>query len=332
MTQSLPRVTALVRLYNNAAFAGAAIASALAQDYPHLQVLVADDASQDNSAAIARQLLDAYRGPHSVRLLQQHKNLGCGGNLEAAALQAEGDILVLFDGDDISLPNRVSQLVPLFKSDVFLVAHEAVAIGPQGERLVTPQLARPAFSLAAAINDGYAAAGAVSAYRRALFVGFAPLSPLRHEEDRLLTIRALLRGRALLLPDRLVQRRSHASNVSGPAAALATAQANKAWWRRHLGEKFAVIDAIVQDVRQQAPDDSAAFLENLRRQRRRLRLLRAAGRLGPRVAVRALFALRATGLAWRPTLRLLLPQVAPHLARWLLARQSVRRASLIERH
>ena len=322
-----PRVTALVRLYNNAAFAKAAVSSALAQDYPNLEVLVADDASQDGSAEVARVLLQAYRGPHAVRLVRQPKNLGCGGNLDAAARVAEGDIIVLFDGDDLSLPNRVSQVVPHFAKDVYLVAHAARAIGPQGELLETPSVAGPPFSLAAAVEQGYAAAGAVAAYRRELFEMVSPLAPLRHEEDRLLTVRALLRGRALLLEDCWVQRRSHENNVSGPAKALATAQTNKIWWQKHLREKFAVLSVIEEDLRRCAPPTLDAFLASLAQQRRRLRVLRAAGRLGCWRAWRCYRALRATGLALRPSLRLLLPQVAPQLARFILMRQALRRAS-----
>ncbi|MBI2565661.1 MAG: glycosyltransferase family 2 protein [Candidatus Schekmanbacteria bacterium] len=83
---------------NHASFLGAAIEGALAQSRPPLEIIVIDDASTDDSAAVA----EAYRTAHPgvVRLLRNDQNVGCEGTLNRGIEVAQGDYLVLGSADD----------------------------------------------------------------------------------------------------------------------------------------------------------------------------------------------------------------------------------------
>ena len=61
------RVSVLIPCYNRAAYLGEAIDSALNQTHPPLEVIVVDDGSTDDSAAIA----ESYGSP--VRVLRHER-------------------------------------------------------------------------------------------------------------------------------------------------------------------------------------------------------------------------------------------------------------------
>ncbi len=53
MTSDQPEVAVVIPCYNHAAYLREAIESALAQDYPRVEIIIIDDGSTDNTAAIA---------------------------------------------------------------------------------------------------------------------------------------------------------------------------------------------------------------------------------------------------------------------------------------
>ncbi len=332
MTGAEPSISLVVRLHNTARFAAAAIASALGQRHAGLEVLVIDDASSDESAAIAERLIAAYAGPHRARLLRLERNHGCGGALQAAAAAAGGEVIVLADGDDLSDPERAATIAAAFATapDVLLVAHGQRSIDAEGRPIAQRAAAGrvPALAEAASLGQGFA--GAVSAYRRRLFRGLAPLDGLTHSEDWLLTVRALALGRVLLLPQVLVSRRSHAGNISGPTAELAAAAAYRAWGLRHDRAAFAAYARLRADLPRLPAAQRAELGPALTRGLRRLRLRRAAARV-PLGRLPALVrALRRTGTSqrgiWRDLMRLRWPGLMLHQGR----RDPMRRAILAD--
>lgn len=92
-----PTVTILIPTYNHARFISRAIQSALMQDYPALEVVVCDDASSDETAAIAE------RSSHDprFRISRRPENLGRVANYRRAVeTDARGDWVLMLDGDD----------------------------------------------------------------------------------------------------------------------------------------------------------------------------------------------------------------------------------------
>jgi glycosyltransferase involved in cell wall biosynthesis len=99
---SPPLVDAIITCHNYGRFLGAAIDSVLEQSYPNLAILVVDDGSTDETAAVAAR----YR-ERGVRYLQQPK--GGAGRARNAGLRATSAPLVAFlDADDAWLRHRVA--------------------------------------------------------------------------------------------------------------------------------------------------------------------------------------------------------------------------------
>lgn len=92
-----PRVTILVPTYNQERFIERAIASALAQVYPSLEVVVLDDASSDGTGRAAR----AWMRDRRFRYVRNDRNLGRVANYRRGLCDhARGEWVLMLDGDD----------------------------------------------------------------------------------------------------------------------------------------------------------------------------------------------------------------------------------------
>ncbi|MGF1644436.1 MAG: glycosyltransferase family 2 protein [Thiotrichales bacterium] len=104
----LPKVTVMIPTYRQSAWILDAVDSALAQDYPNLEVIVADDASPDATAAVA-----AQRHDPRLRVESNSSNLGRVGNYRHLLYDlACGEWVVNLDGDDyFSDPGFISSAI-----------------------------------------------------------------------------------------------------------------------------------------------------------------------------------------------------------------------------
>jgi len=99
-----PTVSIVIINFNYGAFLSQAIESALAQTYPHTDIVVVDDGSTDNSIAV----LNAYR--EWIRIIEKPH----GGHVSAVNVGlagSEGDLVVLLDADDLLYPDCLSRAV-----------------------------------------------------------------------------------------------------------------------------------------------------------------------------------------------------------------------------
>jgi len=106
-----PRATVLLVTFNQATFVAEAVQSALAQDYPNLQIIISDDSSTDDTFKVARKAIDNYSGAHRILLRRTTRNLGLIAHLYEAARLADGELIIIAAGDDISYSHRVRALV-----------------------------------------------------------------------------------------------------------------------------------------------------------------------------------------------------------------------------
>ncbi|MEG3154958.1 glycosyltransferase [Sphingomonas sp. RB1R13] len=106
-----PRATLLMLTYNQQEVVADSVRAALAQDYPNLQIIVSDDCSSDATFATAAQIGGDYLGKHQLVVRQPPHNLGLIPHLYDAARLAEGELIIVAAGDDISYPHRVSRLI-----------------------------------------------------------------------------------------------------------------------------------------------------------------------------------------------------------------------------
>jgi hypothetical protein len=104
-TTELPSVDVLMCAYNYGRYVERALLSALSQQYPaeRLRVIVVDDGSTDDTAAIVSEV--AKRHPGRVLLISQ-ANGGLRAAMNRALGEATADLVALLDADDVWLPEK----------------------------------------------------------------------------------------------------------------------------------------------------------------------------------------------------------------------------------
>jgi O-antigen biosynthesis protein len=99
----LPLVTVIITTYNYAHTVGVAIDSALAQDYPQLEVLVVDNASTDSTL----QLVERYRADPRFRYVRNESNIGMVPNHNKGLRESRGAYVLFLSADDFLLPGHI---------------------------------------------------------------------------------------------------------------------------------------------------------------------------------------------------------------------------------
>ncbi len=108
-----PRVSVIVPSFDYGAYLPGRIGSILKQAYPVYEVLIADDASSDDSVAVARALLGACDVDHEIMV-----NATNGGSAFrqwlVGAHRVRGDIVWIAEADDLSEPNFLAAAIGAF--------------------------------------------------------------------------------------------------------------------------------------------------------------------------------------------------------------------------
>jgi glycosyltransferase involved in cell wall biosynthesis len=211
-------VSLVICTYNQEALIPEALASALAQTYSPLEVIVSDDCSTDATYRIVQQLAAAYQGPHRLVLNLNPVNLGIARHWDAISRMANGRLIVHAAGDDISVPTRVEELANawarceprpyLLSSNGIVMSFEGVDKHPliglpdSGELMVQAGPNGMDFD----DFDIYVPGFALAVDKR-LYETLPPLTTWMWSEDDILRSRALLLGPIAFLPRALVRYR-----------------------------------------------------------------------------------------------------------------------------
>ncbi len=128
-----PRVSVVMTVYNDLRFFDAAVDSVLAQDFGDLELVVVDDGTGQT------ELFDsvARRDPR-IRLVINPTNIGTAAAANRGIEASRADIIVRLDADDISEPARIGRLVAALDEDpeLGLVGSAVTLIVEDGRPLV----------------------------------------------------------------------------------------------------------------------------------------------------------------------------------------------------
>lgn len=135
----MPTVSVIINCLNGSRYLREAIDSVYAQTYRDWEIVFWDNASTDESLAIARsydQRIRCHRGERTVPL-------GAARNL--AFRKAGGQFAAILDADDVWLPDKLTQQLPLFERDpdVGLTCSDSVAFNEHGSSYTQFAVARP---------------------------------------------------------------------------------------------------------------------------------------------------------------------------------------------
>lgn len=102
-------ISVVIPLYNKAAEIGSTLRSVLCQTAPPREIIVVDDGSTDDGAAIVRRM-----APGRVTLVSQ-SNAGVSAARNRAIGMASGRWVALLDGDDLWCPDHLERMASLIR-------------------------------------------------------------------------------------------------------------------------------------------------------------------------------------------------------------------------
>src|ERR1700761_8739749 len=205
-----PSVSVLITCFNYGAYVGQAIDSVLEQTYPATEIIVSDDASQDNSCEVVESYITGNPG---VRLLRNPHG-GMAANLNAAYRNCSGDVIVLLDADDTFLPGKIEAVVNAFRANpqAGFAIHRAVLVDNQ-------RRARGLYPLLSALPSGDCAQ--VTYDNSGILMGLPPTTNLalrREIADRIFPIPVQYTGYAEQMIHRLAPLMTELCAVGVPLA------------------------------------------------------------------------------------------------------------------
>lgn len=124
----MPRVSIITPAYNMARFLPAAIDSALSQDYEDKEIVVLDDGSQDDTAAVVRAYGDKVR-------YHWQPNEGVANSYNRLMRLAQGEYVHVLDADDVLMPGTISANVAMLDKypSAAMVYGDAVVVDEHGK-------------------------------------------------------------------------------------------------------------------------------------------------------------------------------------------------------
>ena len=206
-----PEVTVLMPAFNAGRFIGASIRSVLRQEFGNFELLVIDDGSTDDTAAV----VGGFRDPR-VRLLRHEANRGLVATLNEGLREARGPLVARQDADDLSRHDRLGRQAGYLRShpgDV-AVGSGADLIDERGRYRGALRLPRTRAQLRWDLCfRNPVPHSSVMLRRREILDEFGGYPDSIASEDYRLWSRSAAVDRFGLIPRRLVSYRIHASSV-----------------------------------------------------------------------------------------------------------------------
>ena len=227
MSEHLPTVSVVIPCYNGAAFLRETLDSVLAQTYPPLEVILIDDGSTDESAAIA----ESYGPP--VRVIRQ-ENQGESVARNRGMDEARGDWIACLDADDLWKPEKLERQLAAIDPETVCVHTEVFCFGTKSEvsdKARVPEELR--YSVEYLLTERAVNFSSVM-IRSGLPVRFVDWTNMM--EDTLFCIELLPYGKFRLVAEPLTGYRFHAANqTAAPALFVQRHRTIREWLRRNPG-------------------------------------------------------------------------------------------------
>jgi glycosyltransferase involved in cell wall biosynthesis len=207
------KASVCMAVYDGAAFLEPQVESILAQLGDGDELIVVDDASQDDSPGMLKRIGDSRLHVH-----RNERNLGVLATFERALSLSRGEILFLSDQDDVWLPGKMAKALEVFASNpgVTMVASDARLIDEHG-RTVNESF----FSVRGPFSRGFVRnfvknkyLGCTLSFRRAMLRYFLPIPRDVPMHDIWFGLLNEIYGKTWFIDEPLVAYRRHRHNAS----------------------------------------------------------------------------------------------------------------------
>lgn len=198
--------------YNGSRFITEQVASILNQTYPVTELIISDDASTDDTVAVAEALAGNDK---RIIIIRNVQNLGFTANFEKALQKAKHDLIAIADQDDIWHEQKIERLLKQFTPSSPLIYSDSVRFhtSPPLHPVANKKNRRIEGKDPKKIAMFNTISGHAMIIRRFLLQDALPI-PKGVYYDWWLALVAMCNGGVQFVPEILVFQRSHSSNVT----------------------------------------------------------------------------------------------------------------------
>lgn len=107
--KNTPLVSLVIITMNHEKFIEQACQSAISQTYPHIEIILLDNQSNDHTFSIAKSTLD--KSPFPVQLIENKEQYGVAKNLNILVSKTSGQYICILSGDDWLTHNSIEEKV-----------------------------------------------------------------------------------------------------------------------------------------------------------------------------------------------------------------------------
>ncbi len=214
MSDSVPRLTIGLPVYNGAAFIGQAIESILAQTYEDFELVISDNASTDGTEAVCRTYAKADR---RVRYVRNETNIGAAPNYNRLLGMSQSRYFKWAAHDDVLAPAYLTRCVEVLDrrpsvvvchTETIYIDEHGAACGTFDDRLDL-RSPRPHERYRDYLFRPYPRCNAIFGVIRMTALRQTPLLGSYLSSDRVLLGELALRGEIYRVPEPLFLRRDH---------------------------------------------------------------------------------------------------------------------------
>ncbi|MFM8251419.1 MAG: glycosyltransferase family 2 protein [Planctomycetota bacterium] len=232
-SKPLPSISVVIPCYNAERFIRQTLESVLRQSHLPLEIIVVDDGSTDNSAALASSLDDLVR-------VERQRNQGESVARNRGMEMARGEWIALLDADDIWYPQKLQKQVEAWQSsapDVICFYSDFNRFCDEQDLgvVIRPELHREDdYRIQMLCNSDAAILPSASLFPRELGLAIQFPEETRYGEDMMFFSQLRDRGRLHKIPECLVGYRTFAGMQSrGARFRLLSVQSRYEWAQRH---------------------------------------------------------------------------------------------------
>ena len=194
----------------------------LGQTFTDFELIVADDASTDDTLEI----VSRYKDPR-IKIVRNKENLGLAKNLNAALPHCRAELVARQDGDDVSLPERFARQIDYLKGrpEVALVGTQDIWIDEAGNETARHWFPTGYDEIMECLKERNCFNHSSVMFRREAIENVGMYRPFPGCEDYDLWVRVAALRPAANLSERLVLRRIREGSMSFDSITAETASA-----------------------------------------------------------------------------------------------------------
>jgi glycosyltransferase involved in cell wall biosynthesis len=215
-------ISFIILTYNQENYIREALNAVLLQKCQPLEIIVSDDCSIDNTCTLIQDILNNYKGEHSVFFNRNKVNLGIAKHFNKVISEfCHGDIILTADGDDISFPERTQRTIDLFAEnpEIMGLSFEKILVDKYGNITngqIIDKVEYRKLNFKDYINSGEITfCGSSRAFRRQVMDFFGPLK-YSDGNDIFVFNRCLMLGGYLYSNEKMIFYRLHDYNTDQP--------------------------------------------------------------------------------------------------------------------